>query len=139
MIERDSNGFNDKIGMVAVEIKKLERKSKIYLEIEIKEEINLKKSRTEAVLKRFKDELQVVENFRKNEESMASFVRKKLEEKKSMIDGLRNKKGEFKAFLATQKLASEKKNGSMSPVKGREFKVWSPKKNKRTRSTLKNK
>ena len=99
----------------------------------------MKKSRTEAVLKRFKDELQVVENFRKNEESMTSFVRKKLEEKKSMIEGLKNKKGEFKAFLATQKLASEKRNGSMSPVKGREFKVWSPKKNKRTRSTLKNK
>jgi hypothetical protein len=101
----------------------------------------MKKSKTENFLKKFKDELMEAENFKKNEESLVFFLKKKLEEKVKTVESLKGKKGvlEMKDFLATQKLASEKKNGSLSPVKSRGFKVSSPKKNRRTKSTVKNK
>lgn len=101
----------------------------------------MKKSQTFAVISKYKEELVSAENRKKNEENMVAFLQNKVEEKKKVVESFRNPKGkeEHKGFLASEKLASEKKNSSLSPVKSKGFKVWSPKKSRRTNSSVRNK
>lgn len=141
LIERESNEYSEKIGYMAIEVKKLEKNSILYIGQELKQEINLKKSQTFAVINKYKEELTTVENRKKNEENMILFLQNKIEEKKKAVENIKNPKSkeEHKGFLASEKLASEKKNSSLSPVKGKGFKVWSPKKNRRTNSSVRNK
>lgn len=141
LIERESNECSNKIGHAAVEVKKLERYSKEYAEQELKQEISLKKSQTLSVINQFKEDLANVENRKKNEESLILIIKKKIEDKKKAIENIKNPRGndEHKGFLASEKLASEKKNSSLSPVKNKGFKVWSPNKNKRTKSNIRSK
>ena len=118
--------------------------SKFYIEIALKEEIFLKKNKTESVVKQIKEALGKEEIAKKIAENSVNALKQKLEEKKRQIEMIKNPRPYSmdvpKNFLASERLASTKKQGSLSPVKNKSsIAVASPAKRKRFRSSSVNK
>ena len=139
--EKNVKDAFDKIGFVASDIKILEKKSIIYAETALKEEISFKKNRSEAVLTDLREDLDYQDTVKKSAESTLLMLKTRLDEKKLMIDMIKNPRAfnaqPAKNFLAGQKLASIKKQGSLSPIKSRGGN--SPVKTRKIKSNFRNK
>lgn len=75
------------------------------------------------IIEKYNQELKREQLLRMNTESNIDILKKKLKEKKIQIDIIRNPRfynnDAPKSFLASEKLASNKKQGSLSPIKNR--------------------
>lgn len=86
----------------------------------IKEEIMHKQSQTTVWATQLQDNLKNEESIKRSAEGSVALLRRKLEEKRSQIENIKNPRLQKllgKDFLASQKLAFTKKKKSVSPIK----------------------
>jgi DNA repair exonuclease SbcCD ATPase subunit len=126
--EKITGEINEKLEAAQAMVKDLIEKSKIYAEFVAKTEVLNKDSQNKEIVEHFNQNLHNEQVARKSAENNVEMLKKRLEEKRSLIENMKNPKNNGKSlgkdFLASEKLASSKKK-SLSPIKPRE--VLTPK------------
>ena len=113
--ERDIKNNNEKIAVIASEIKSKEKQRS-----HIKEEYALKRSQAEHHVYQLQNLLKHEQMVRKNAEQGLVSLKRRLDdlliERRMLINPGESKNDEAKEFLASEKLASSKKSGSDPPT-----------------------
>ena len=116
--------MSDKLEAAQLQVKELMQKSNLNSEFTTREEILNKASQDKEVVEHFNQTLQNEQLAKRSAETSVALLKKRLEEKRSLIEMLKKPKSQNKVlgkdFLASEKLASSKKKQSASPVKVRE-------------------
>lgn len=122
--------------MAVNQIKQFEKTSKIYVELAAKQQQSILRSQSEIVIKQFEIELSQAENLKKNAQVMLKSATMKLGERQNELKYWISKTGSGtignqeniesgtnmpKDFLASEKLASTKKQISLSPIKPKQL------------------
>lgn len=93
-----------------------------YIEFTIKEDIISKRAQNSMAVEQYEKDLNSEEIANRSVRNTVTLLKQKLEEKKLQIEMVKNpaafKLESPKNFLASEKLASSKKQRSASPVKG---------------------
>ncbi|CAG9313129.1 PPP1R37_4 [Blepharisma stoltei] len=123
--DKQVNEWGDKIANEVAAYKLMEKEK-----MHIKEELSLKRGQVQVTVDNFREALEREETAKRNAESTLSYIKKKLEEKKQTLNDIKYPKApvrEPKTFLASEKLASAKKQVNQSiAIESRNIESKSP-------------
>ena len=116
--------ITEKLEAAQLQVKELMQESNPHSEFTTKEQILNKSSQDKEVIEHFDQTLKNEQLAKRSAETSVALLQKRLDEKRGLIETLKNPKPQIKAlgkdFLASEKLASSKKKNSASPIKIRE-------------------